>query len=87
MRPARPIALHCGSLKYKLTGETPVPTFTTKSTGVPTAKLAIWLALTEEEYAVIQSMTAGKQSPRQLLKEIAEEAIYNYIDANRKKPS
>ena len=52
----------------------------------PTAKMAIWLDLTEEEYAVIQRMAraTGKLSPNQLLHEIAERAIHETIAASRK---
>jgi hypothetical protein len=60
-----------------------MPTFKTKFTEEPTASIAIWLHLTEQEYAVIRSMVKGKQSPNQLLKEIAERAIHKAIDAKR----
>ena len=58
-----------------------MPTFKTKFTEEPTASIAIWLHLTETEYTVIESMVTGKQSPNELLKEIAERAIHDAIDA------
>jgi hypothetical protein len=58
-----------------------MPTFKTKFTDEPTASIAIWLLLTETEYSVIESMVTGKQSPNQLLKEIAERAIHAAIEA------
>jgi hypothetical protein len=61
-----------------------MPTFKTKFTGVPTAKIAVWLDLTEAEYEIIQSMAAGNQSAKQLLQVIAEKAIREAIDAKKK---